>query len=311
MTNINSNSDEFKIHSRSYALKFEISVKQIMKTILVPTDFSDNADNALYFAIELAKKQKSKLLLVHAFQLPIVVAAVPYDIINNEKLEIKKEAENNLKSLGIKIKHSGDLQYDYFIEEGDTVDVILKYAKEKNAELIIMGTKGASGLKAVLFGSVTESVIEKTELPVLAIPNKTKFSNPIKTITFATNYNLNEIESIKKLIEIAIVLESKIKILHITDEDITNEHEVNLMNKFMKFVNSKITFKPISFQIIHGKNITQQLLNLISSGNTDMLVLSTHYKNFMKNLLEKNITKQVVLKTTIPIVAFHYNDKQH
>jgi hypothetical protein len=76
----------------------------------------------------------------------------------------------------------------------------------------------------------------------------------------------------------------------------------------MKLVNSEITFKPITFQIIHGKNITQQLLNLISSGNTDMLVLSTHYKNFMKNLLEKNITKQVVLKTTIPIVAFHYND---
>jgi nucleotide-binding universal stress UspA family protein len=282
-----------------------------MKTILVPTDFSDNADNALYFAIELAKKQNAKLVLIHAFQLPIVVAAVPYDIINNEKLELKKKAENNLKAQCLKIKHSGNLTYEYILEEGDTVDVILKHAKEKKADIIIMGTKGASGLKAVLFGSITESVIEKTELPVLAIPNKTKFSTPIKTITFATNYNLNEIESIKKLIEIAVVLESKIKILHITDEDITNEHEVNLMNKFMKLVNSEITFKPITFQIIHGKNITQQLLNLISSGNTDMLVLSTHYKNFMKNLLEKNITKQVVLKTTIPIVAFHYNDKQH
>lgn len=282
-----------------------------MKTILVPTDFSDNADNALYFAIELAKKQNAKLVLIHAFQLPIVVAAVPYDIINNEKLELKKEAENNLKAQCLKIKHSGNLTYEYILEEGDAVDVILKHAKEKKADIIIMGTKGASGLKAVLFGSITESVIEKTELPVLAIPNKTKFSTPIKTITFATNYNLNEIESIKKLIEIAVVLESKIKILHITDEDITNEHEVNLMNKFMKLVNSEITFKPITFQIIHGKNITQQLLNLISSGNTDMLVLSTHYKNFMKNLLEKNITKQVVLKTTIPIVAFHYNDKQH
>jgi len=282
-----------------------------MKTILVPTDFSDNADNALYFAIELAKKQNAKLVLIHAFQLPIVVAAVPYDIINNEKLELKKDAENNLKAQCLKIKHSGNLTYEYILEEGDTVDVILKHAKEKKADIIIMGTKGASGLKAVLFGSITESVIEKTELPVLAIPNKTKFSTPIKTITFATNYNLNEIESIKKLIEIAVVLESKIKILHITDEDITNEHEVNLMNKFMKLVNSEITFKPITFQIIHGKNITQQLLNLISSGNTDMLVLSTHYKNFMKNLLKKNITKQVVLKTTIPIVAFHYNDKQH
>lgn len=279
-----------------------------MKTILVPTDFSDNADNALYFAIELAKKQNAKLVLIHAFQLPIVVAAVPFDIINNEKLELKKEAENNLKAQCLKIKHSGNLTHEYILEEGPAVDVILKHAKEKKADIIIMGTKGASGLKAVLFGSITESVIEKTELPVLAIPNKTKFSTPIKTITFATNYNLNEIESIKKLIEIAVVLESKIKILHITDEDITNEHEVNLMNKFMKLVNSEITFKPITFQIIHGKNITQQLLNLISSGNTDMLVLSTHYKNFMKNLVEKNITKQVVLKTTIPIVAFHYND---
>ena len=173
-----------------------------MKTIFVPTDFSDNADNALYFAIELAKKQNAKLVLIHAFQLPIVVAAVPYDIINNEKLELKKEAENNLKAQCLKIKHSGNLTYEYILEEGPAVDVILKHAKEKKADIIIMGTKGASGLKAVLFGSITESVIEKTELPVLAIPNKTKFSTPIKTITFATNYNLNEIESIKKLIEI-------------------------------------------------------------------------------------------------------------
>lgn len=281
-----------------------------MKTILVPTDFSDNADNALYFAIELAKKQKAKLVLIHAFQLPIVVAAVPYDIINNEKLEIKKEAENNLKALCIKIKHSGDIPFNYVLEEGNTVDIILKHAKEKNVDLIIMGTKGASGLKAVLFGSITESVIEKSDLPVLAIPEESKFNTPIKTITFATNYNLNEIESIKKLIEIAIVLESKINILHVAEENITNKHETDLMNKFMKFVNSEITFKAITFQIIKGKNVTQQLLNLISSGNTDMLVLSTHYKNFMKNLLEKNITKIVLLKTTIPVVAFHYNDKE-
>ena len=238
-----------------------------------------------------------------------MTGTVPYDIINNEKLVIKKEAENNLKTLCLKIKHSGDIPFEYILEEGNTVDIILKQAKEKNADLIIMGTKGASGFKAVLFGSITESVIEKSELPVLAIPDKTKFSTSIKRITFATTYNLNEIESIKKLIEIAFVLESKIKIVHVAEENIPIEHEKNLMNKFMAFVNSEITFKAITFQIIKGKNVTQQLLNLISSGKTDMLVLSTHYKNFMKNLLEKNITKKVILKTTIPVVVFRYNNK--
>jgi nucleotide-binding universal stress UspA family protein len=277
-----------------------------MKTILVPTDFSKNAENALHFAIILAKQQQATLLLLHVYQIAVAVSPAPFNLLLLEKEEAIKDATNKLRALSAQIDHAGGLSHEYLLEEGDTVEAISNIVKEKNVDLIIMGTKGASGLAGVIFGSVATSVIEKASCPVMAIPERTSLTKPIKKITYATDYQKNDTRIIQKIIELAEPIRSQVNIIHISGDKISPDEEYKLMSQFMKKVNDAINYNNMSFQMLHGKDVEDQLEKYIADNSTDILILSTHHRSFFDRLFEKSITKDLTLKATIPLVAFHY-----
>jgi nucleotide-binding universal stress UspA family protein len=279
-----------------------------MKTILVPTDFSKNAENALHFAIALAKQQKATLILLHAYQMPVAVSPVPFNLLILEKEEAKQDATNKLRTLSAQIDHAGGVSYEYLLEEGDAVEVISNIVKEKNVDLIVMGSKGASGLAGVIFGGVATSVIEKASCPVMAIPERTSLNKPIKKITYATDYQKNDTRVIGKIIELAEPIRAQVNIIHISKDGISSDEESKLMSQFMKKVNDVISYNNLSFQMLHGQDVEEQLEKYIADNSTDILILSTHHRSFFDRLFEKSITKDLTLKATIPLVAFHYNN---
>lgn len=278
-----------------------------MKTILVPTDFSKNAENALHFAIVLAKQQHATLILLHAYQLAVAVAPVPFNLLILEKEEIKQDATNKLRTLCAQIDHAGGLLYEYVLEQGEAVDVISNIVNEKEVDLIVMGTKGASGLAGYIFGSVTASVIEKSNCPVMAIPESASLNKPIKKITYATDYQKNDIRNIEKIIELAEPVRAQVNIIHISGDETSSDEEMKLMSQFMKKVNDVVSYNNLSFQVLHGRDVEEELEKYIADESTDMLMLSTHSRSFFDRLFEKSITKEVALKAKIPLVAFHSN----
>jgi nucleotide-binding universal stress UspA family protein len=135
--------------------------------ILVPTDFSDCAQQALTYATELAKRFEAELHLLHAVQPPVTVyahaAPLPEEVMHPEK-PAQKELEE------IEVPGAEQLgQVQRHIRTGAAFVEIVRFAKEQDVDLIVIGTHGRSGLTHVLLGSVAEKVVRKASCPVLTV----------------------------------------------------------------------------------------------------------------------------------------------
>ncbi len=280
-----------------------------MKTILVPTDFSKNASHALNYAIELAKHENAKLILLHAFHIDYANSYVPVNLIEKEMQEVEQKSDTQLKSLYTKVAHAGNIKCEYISRQDLAVDAILTLIKEKNVDLVVMGTKGASGLAEVIFGSNTARVIEKAACPVIAVPEEASFKT-IKKITYATDYHNSDIEAMARVLDLAKPFNAQINVLHITDEAHLTDSEKQKMQKFRDELQKNIEYNNLSFQILHGENIEQKLEEYLEDDTTDLLVMSTHHRNLFDKLFNTSITKKLAFHTKVPLMAFHYKKKE-
>jgi len=141
-----------------------------IKQILVPTDFSENAQHALSYATELAKRCSAKLHLLHT---PVIPTYLLMDLsyspgpeavtrILNESQDALDEQARSLESVGV--------EYFTVIREGTVHEVIRDYAREHDVDLVVVGTHGRSGVSKLMYGSVTERVIKTVHTPIIVIP---------------------------------------------------------------------------------------------------------------------------------------------
>ncbi len=274
-----------------------------MKTILVPTDFSKCADNAVNYAMKFASKFNSKIILHNSTHLPTLTVEVPFEEINEEKL--LAENKNNMNFyLQNEIIKNNNLVIENNVSFGFAVDNIISLAKENKANIIIMGTKGASNLEGLLLGSIATSVMEKATCPVLVIPQNAAF-NDIKKIVFATDYHKNDIESIQFLSTIASKFNTEILVIHESAVTLTDNLERDLFEIFKKEVLEKISYKNISFKFIIGYSISKDLNLILEEEHADLLAISTRKKNIFTKLFDRSLTKLITHHTKIPVIAFH------
>jgi nucleotide-binding universal stress UspA family protein len=160
-----------------------------MKTILLATDYSKAAANALKYAIELAKYTRARLILFHAYHIPIptsdmamVMPAAMQDLEKENKVTIKKLEEKVLRQT------KGKIKTESIIRSGMPVDEILQTIRKKKADLVVMGISGAGKISRALIGSTATFLMKKTNVPVLIIPEKAKFSKTRK-IALAYDYS--------------------------------------------------------------------------------------------------------------------------
>ncbi len=138
-------------------------------TILVPVDFSDSARTVIEWAAHLAGEQRSKLILFHAYHLPVEFqqlegAYLPPDFWAN----VKAEAAESLARYERELRQSGR-SVESVVREGYAATAIVEEATERGADLIVIGTHGLSGLKHLLLGSIAERVVQKAPCPVLTV----------------------------------------------------------------------------------------------------------------------------------------------
>lgn len=274
-----------------------------MKTILVPTDFSKCAENAVNYALEFADKFNLKVIIHNSTHLPTFAVEVPFEEISEDKLlaESKNNMNNYLKNKKITNKN---LIVEDNVSFGFAVDNIISLAKENTASIIIMGTKGSSNLEGLLLGSIATSVIEKAPCPVLVIPVNAIF-NDIKKIVFATDYHKNDVESINFLSTIAMKFNAEILVVHESSVTLTNNLERDLFEIFKNEVIQKVSYKNISFKFIIGYDISKDLNLILEEEHADLLAISTRKRNIFVKLFERSLTKLITHHTKIPVIAFH------
>ena len=276
-----------------------------MKKILVPTDFSSNAKNAVDYAVALAKKEKSKLILLHAFHIQYPTSEIPVAMVIEEVSKTQREAEKKLTKLCSDISASKKVECDFICKEGLAMDIVLEISQKIRADLIIMGTKGASGIKEVVFGSNTAIVIEKANCPVIAVPKNASFSG-IRNIVFSTDYHESDILTLKRIVEIAKAFKSRVNILHAADEEFKHEIEEELMDSFKKAVSKKIKYNKLSYTIKYSKLLEKVLHQYVKKEMPDLIAMSTRRRNLLEKIFGSSITKKMAYHSNIPLLAFHH-----
>ena len=268
-----------------------------MKTLLVPTDFSTNANNALKYAADFAKAINNKILLLHALT-PLVGKhnMIPGIVAEDLAFEKKKSVTQleKIRSKYVKARISG------LIEVGEPVDEIIKAAQKNRSQLIIMGTHGAKGLKRFLFGSNTSDVISKSSIPVLAIPQRYRFKK-INTIVYASDLS-NTMNELKHIIPIAKQLGATIEVLNLKyingesdDKKLQIEKKIKALTyKKIKLVEQKGTLE---------QTMIEQIKKYLSKRKPQVLVMFPEEKAWFDNLFISSKTEELATQLKLPLLS--------
>ncbi len=278
-----------------------------MKQILIPTDFSENSWNAIQYALAFFKNTPCNFYFLHvtlitnygASEFPIFPSA---EVIDKTLL---KEGKITLKSLVKKIKkeylnpnHHFHLinTYNYFI------DAVKEQIKDKGIDMIVMGTKGASGLSEIVIGSNTGDLITQIQCPVLVIPEKAVFSIP-EEIAFPTDYNIFYPTMIlNSLVEMSKMYNSAIRILHIAKKD---EKLTDFQLENRTFLDDFFIGKKHSFHRITNKKIEDGIQCFVESRNINMIVMVAKNVNLFQRILFRPTVEEISYHIEIPFLVLH------
>lgn len=269
-----------------------------MKKFLVPTDFSTNATNALKYANAFIKAVGGDLTLLNVYT-PSVGKFNPISGIIAE--EIAEGRIEGLKKLNALSKKHVLVPCKNLVQSGDAVEVIVGASKTAKADIVIMGTHGASGVKQILMGSNTASVIAKSDVPVIAIPQGYRFKK-VKTIVYASDLK-NPMNELKYLIPYAKKLNATIEILNIDyhwgDEDDKKKKE--FLKKIKSLAYKKIKYVEQNANIEIG--VAAYLKKYLLKRKPEMLVMFPEEKSWFDKIFIGSNTKELAYQIKLPLFS--------
>ena len=272
-----------------------------MKRILVPTDFSEHADEALKLAAKIAKKNGSKIFLLNLLELPRELndsikkesnspELMVYIKKANEKLQKIKE-QPYLKGITI----STTVQFER------AFDGILSFNKKNKIDLIVMGSHGSTGIEEILIGSNTEKIVRLSEIPVLVVKKGSNTFN-IKNIVFASDFSEETKKPFIKMIEFAKIFDASLNLVMMCTPNSFKTTVVaqNIMKNFI----SDFKLENYSIHIYNDYNIEKGIINFTNMIGADLIGLCTHGRTGLSHYFYGSISEDIVNHTIKPIITF-------
>lgn len=274
-----------------------------MKTILVPTDFSDGAYKAVEYAIQFAKDFGGRLIICHAFELPAQGVNLMIDISS----ELEKNAKVELKKLDHKVKQNLDIEgldIEYIALIGDLNDVLKTLTEQFDASLVIMGTKGEGDLASKLFGTNTVSAIKNCKITLLVVPGKANYT-PIKNIAFAIDYlRPASDKTLKELRDIALHNNAKLSLVNVHTDGEIGEF-IASVKEMQNWYQKELEGVDIDFVFVENYAIEDGVFEFIHHNKIDLLAMITRKHSFFDEIFRKSISEELALHTSIPLLTMH------
>ena len=273
-----------------------------MKTILVPTDFSENSENAQDYAIELAKITKAKIVLLHAYQPVVVPSEVPI-IIPTEELEENTMTELHKIGKEIHQKHGNQLTIEYASRCGFPAEEIQLFAEKNNVDLIVMGVERTDNITEKMIGNITSAVIKKAKCPVLAIDKHVKFTE-IKKIALACDYEETKNSVILgPLTEFSKFFDAHIYVLNVTQEMET----ITTVKKAAQGIKLNHSLEKLnhSFHYTMNDDVIEGINSFVDKMGIDMVVMIPRIHSALHNLFHEPNSKRMAFHTKVPLLALH------
>ncbi|AUC84619.1 universal stress protein, UspA family [Polaribacter sp. ALD11] len=275
-----------------------------MKCILLPTDFSENADNALSYAVQLYKDVECNFYILHTYTLINISANNMMDSpsvlalqgVEKEIAERKlKETENRLNTEFKNTKHKFITIASLNFLKSEMAEAI----KDYDIDLVVMGTKGATGAKEIFIGTNTMDVIKKINCAVIAVPSKFKYKKP-REILFPTDYKVSKSNKYLSLIrELCEEHQSRLHILNVY-QNISLKETQQQTEAFLE------AFFVDNVHIFHdgeGLELIEVIESFEKKYKVNFLVMVYNNHNFFENLLFKPVVNQMVYHTDIPFLV--------
>lgn len=277
-----------------------------MKKILYTTDFSETAMKAYIYALELAKIIDAEIVTLHAYTRPVLPASgyFPktytdiFEQLRNNEFQAYKDVAKVMHEIAEKYNLE-DVKNTFLMIEDDTKDAIMQTIEKENIELVVMGTKGATGLKEVFLGSVTSYIMEHSSVPVMAIPENAKLSDGIERILFTSDFYDFEIGMLKYALDLADTFNASINCVNTAVEFeeykqqcITQWNEKLKLSKY-----NKVTFGSEIFDNLDDIN------EYIEKQDFDLVIMPMYKSNFFEELFNLNLTKKMSHHSTIPLLV--------
>ncbi|NDV16735.1 universal stress protein [Muricauda sp. TY007] len=277
-----------------------------MKNVLVPTDFSENSIQALRYAQVLFSSLECNFYLLYVGTLlDTKIDAESFQESDGEPTEnTKKKLLDLVKECR---KHSIEANHFFFAlhEYGFFTSTIKKHIAEQNIDLIVMGTKGASGIKEKILGSNAGDVITKVQCNTLIVPDQVKLSKP-REIAFPTDFNifysLRILHPMEEMVELG---KSKLRVMNALKEgDSLNKEQEKNKEHLLDFLEDTLP-EAYSMHTITNQKVKPAIQCFMESREIDMIVMVAKNLNFIQQILFDSIVEQISFHTKVPFFVIH------
>jgi nucleotide-binding universal stress UspA family protein len=269
-----------------------------MKKIIFPTDFSESAEKAMYYALDLALVFDAEFHLYHGYQMPHSRADVMMSVMDILKKDAEEGMKITLDKLSENTKYS-KLKISSEIRLGDVSLLIEDKIANEEFDLLVMGTTGASGLKKVV-GSTASHVIKNSKIPVITVPFGCKIPcSSTENIGFALDLvDINNQKALDFFRTFVVKLGSKVTFVNVNKR----EREIAEINrKANEKIKSYFGFD-YSFKIVEGTEISSGIEKFIEENSINIMTMVDRKDTFFERLFNQSITQQMSYKSDVPLL---------
>ncbi|OUR91549.1 universal stress protein UspA [Flavobacteriales bacterium 34_180_T64] len=272
-----------------------------MKKILVPTDFSKQAENALKVASQLAKKHNSEIYLLHMLELPLQeVDALSHESPLPEAMFFIKLAHQKFEAVMASPYLDGITVHET-IQKSNEFNGIIQTCHENQIDLIVMGSHGANGFKEMFIGSNTEKVVRSSDIPVLVIKNEHD-NFQVENFVFASDFKNDNKETYKQATKFAEAFDAKIHLLMVnTANKFTTSTKAK--NRISNFIEGH-PFDNYTVNIYNDETVEKGILNFSKELNADLIGISTHGRQGISHFFNGSISEDLVNHAKRPVITF-------
>ncbi len=312
-----------KIIENTNLLKDEISIEteqsvKTSNTILVPVDFSDYSIQACEIGFNYAANIDAEVVVLHAYFTPFFPSTISlgdtftYQTQDEETMiAMTKKAQNDLDSFcdfikkQIESKEWPDVRFSCILRDGLPEEEVEHYCKEYNPVMIIMGTRGKNQKDVDLIGSVTAEIIDRSKVPVFAIPENTPFKSfsDVKRIAFGTSFEQKDLLAVDSLFRMFEKFDIEYYLFHVTNkQDAWNEIKLSGIKDYFEKQYPKITIK---YEIIDATDFVLNLEKFIRNNSIDIISLTTHKRNIFARIFNPSMARKMLFHTDTPMLVLH------
>jgi nucleotide-binding universal stress UspA family protein len=271
-----------------------------MKKILLPTDFSEQAEYALKVAASLARQNNADIYLMHMLELPSHLLSGDTNLNVPEQLLFMKIANERFEKTMEKEFMKG-ITVHVTVESHKAFDGITEAIHQHDIDLVVMGSSGATGLKEMFIGSNTEKIVRTADAPVLVIKNNIEHFN-VENFVFACDFSEDQKTVFEQALDFANSFNAKIHLLFVNTPSrfVTTAAAEKKMNSFI----ADFEIPSYELHIYNDDTIEHGILNFSNAIDADLIGMSTHGRQGLAHFFNGSISEDLVNHALRPVITF-------